>query len=383
MKNTFFYTNGFFIYLLNHQSSLIYNFIYLNNHYYLEIKNKEHRLLNIHFKIVKNNKYYDYKINKENSNFIKLKQFEHLNFQDSFNIPSIKKVLKLFPHFNENYYKQNLDINEKYDNNDFYIYHWYYCGQYDKYQYWKYILYKNAHYFYQLNNLIDFSINYDSTKKYTLAFIDDRFDDIFIFILIMFKYSINNQWNVHIISQKKHYNSYKKVCDQLNIEFKYINVKPFLGIENYSSYLKNADFWNLFSEDYLLIFQYDSCAFKKFDHSFFKYNYLGAQWPFHIQQNKGIFNGNGGTSLRNIKLMSYICNKYFYKLNDEKTPEDVYFSKYLYQESLLENNPTLCNDFSMENIKCEYSVFGHAIYESISLDDLENFFISKIQKMIN
>jgi len=185
------------------------------------------------------------------------------------------------------------------------------------------------------------------------------------------------------MSQKKHYDSYKKICDQLNIEFKYINVEPFLGIENYSSYLKNIDFWNLFSEDYILIFQYDSCAFQKFNHSFFNYYYLGAQWPYNIQQNKGIFNGNGGTSLRNIKLMSYICNKYFYKLNDEKTPEDVYFSKYLYQESLLENNPTLCNDFSMENIKCDNSVFGHAIYESISLDDLEIFFISKIQKMIN
>ena len=382
MKNTFFCVNNFYILLENPQNTLSYFFHYIQQKYYLEIKNKEHQKLTIFFKVIKNNKSFDYKIIKESSNFICLNSFDQLNFENEYNMPSTKDILKLFPHFDIQSYKQNLNFNIKDFNNDFFIYHWFYCGQYDKYQFWKYILYKNAHYFFEINDLINYSIDYKNTKKYTLTFIDDRFDNIFIYILIMFKYCINNDWNLHIFSQLKHYDSYKHICDQLNIEFKFHEIEPFLNVNCYSNYLKSIEFWNILNEEYTLIFQYDSCAFQKFDKSFLDYFYLGAQWPVHIQQVKGIFNGNGGTSLRHIKTMAYICEKYFYNLYDEKTPEDIYFSKYLYQENLLENSTTLCNRFSMENIEYEDCVFGHAIYESIQLKDLETFFIQKIKKIL-
>ena len=382
MKNTFFIVNKFYVYLENPQDTLTYFFHYIHQKYYLEIKNKENQLLNINFKIIKNNQYYHYKIVKEKSNFICLNSFDQLNFKNDFNMCSTKDILKLFPHFNVQNYKQNLNFNIEDLNSDFFIYHWFYCGQYDKYQFWKYIIYKNAHCFFEINDLNNYLLDYKDNKKYNLTFIDDRFDDIFIYILIMFKFSINNEWNLHIFSQSKYYDSYKNICDQLNIEFKFHSIKPFLNVQEYSIYLKSVDFWNIFSEEYTLIFQYDSCAFKKFDNSFLDYYYLGAQWPEHIQQNKGIFNGNGGTSLRHIKTMAYICEKYYYKLYDENLPEDVYFSKYLYQEKLLENSTILINKFSMENIRCDESVFGHAIYESVQLNDLENFLIDKLKKII-
>lgn len=380
MKNIFFFVNQYYIYLLNHQPTISYNFHFIKNDYYLEIKNKNNQPLNIYFQIIKNNKCFKYKIHKEKSNFFKLESFDNLKFQDNFNMPSIDEILKLFPHFNFNFYKQNLNINSI--DSNFLIYHWYYCGQFDKYQYWKYTLYKNAQDFYKLNELINYSIQFKNNKKYSFVFIDDRFDDIFIFILIMFKYCINDNWNLYIFSQSTHYQSYYNICKKLNIDFKYYDIEPFIDIQDYSNYLKNIDFWNLFQEEYMLIFQYDSCVFKKFNSKFFQYNYLGAQWPIHIQQNKGIFNGNGGTSLRNIKIMKYICEKYYYKLFDEKIPEDVYFSKYLYQEKLLENNPALCNDFSIENILYENSTFGHAIYECVPIESLENFLMNKIKKII-
>ena len=66
----------------------------------------------------------------------------------------------------------------------------------------------------------------------------------------------------------------------------------------------------------------------------------------------------------------------------KKTPEDKYFANYLFQEKLLMNDPNICDDFSFENSYCENSIFGHAIYESINLDKLENYIYNRLRKLL-
>ena len=95
-----------------------------------------------------------------------------------------------------------------------------------------------------------------------------------------------------------------------------------------------------------------------------------------------IYNGNGGTSFRKVADMKYITLKYNYFLHDKEIPEDMYFSKYLHLENRLINNPDLCNEFSIENIFYEDSIFGHQIYQSISLDQLENFIIKRLNDLL-
>jgi len=64
------------------------------------------------------------------------------------------------------------------------------------------------------------------------------------------------------------------------------------------------------------------------------------------------------------------------------TPEDVYFAKYLYNENCLMNDPNICNDFSFENVYSETSIYGHAIYECISLGKLEEYISNRLNKLL-
>ena len=81
-------------------------------------------------------------------------------------------------------YNQNLfDFNENLHlNKDFLYYNWYYYGKYNKFQYFKYIIYKNKTLFNEIYQKINYNLEYNKKNKYTLLFIDDRFDNIFQYI---------------------------------------------------------------------------------------------------------------------------------------------------------------------------------------------------------
>lgn len=389
-SNIFFYINDFFIYLMNPQNNLKYNFHYLQDCYYIEIQNKKNEPLNIHFKIITlDNKCYYYYITKDTSNFIKLLNFNDLNFtnnhQDSIQIDAkiISIVDNAFPDLEIDLYNKNLfnlEFTEK--NNNFLKYNWFYFGINNNYQYFKYIIYKNKNLFKCLKQKIDYSLTYSNNKKYSLLFIDDRYDDIFPCILTTFLYSVDNNWNLTIFTTEENKIKYTKCLQCFNIEYKIYTIHKFKNINNYSNLLKSYDFWNNINEDYVLLFQYDSLAFNKFDYKFLQYNYIGAQWPRNIQQIPNVYNGNGGTSLRNVHKMKEITLKYEYKSTDIDTPEDIYFAKYLYNDNCLMNDPNICNDFSFENIYNEHSIYGHAIYECMTINKIEKYIKDRINKLL-
>ena len=139
---------------------------------------------------------------------------------------------------------------------------------------------------------INYNLTFDSEKDYSLLFIDDEFDSIFQYILTMFLLNIGNKWNLNIYTTKENKVKYDESLKYFNIRYKIHIINKFENVNNYSNLLSN-DFWNKINEKYVLIFQYDSLAFSKFDYKFLNYHYIGAQWPSHIQQIKGIYNGNG------------------------------------------------------------------------------------------
>ena len=394
-SNIFFLVNNYYVYLLNPQNTLSYNFYYENHNYYLKINNKEKEPLNINFKIINNNnKCFYYTLYRNKNNLIKLIQFHKLEFTNNhkdyiyINNKIIDYINTQYPNLNLKNYNQNLFNIELTEKNHFFLkYNWFYYGRFNKFQYWKYILYKNKSIFEKLKQKIDYKLTYNHQKEYSLLFIDTRFDEIFIYILISFLYSVNKDWNLTIYTIKENEIKYIKCLLQNfgyenEIHYQIKIIQTFHNICEYSNLLKSPDFWKSFSEKYVLLFQYDSLAFSKFKIDFFNHHYLGAQWPVHIQQIKDIYNGNGGTSLRNIQTMKFITNKYNYKLTDEKTPEDKYFSTYLQQEKLLTNDPIVCDQFSFENVYNKESTYGHAIYESMHLNDLEEYIINRFNKII-
>ena len=123
-----------------------------------------------------------------------------------------------------------------------------------------------------------------------------------------FVYNIINNWNNVIL---------------LNLQI------DNLTNNEYNNLLTNYKFWDLFKSEFVLIFQVDSFIFKKIPDYFYNYHYVGAPWFNNEFINKNnIFNnrkliGNGGFSLRNVKIMIDICknNKYYNNIN-----EDIYFS---------------------------------------------------------
>jgi hypothetical protein len=92
-------------------------------------------------------------------------------------------------------------------------YNWFYYGRFNKYQYWKYILYKNKTIFKKLKQKIYYKLTYNPQKEYTLLFIDTRYDEIFINILITFLYSVNNDWNLTIYTTKENESKYIECYD--------------------------------------------------------------------------------------------------------------------------------------------------------------------------
>ena len=83
-SNIFFEVNDYYVFLLNPQNTLSYNFYYENYNYFLQIKNKENQPLNIYFKIItNNNKCYYYTLHRNKNNLIKLIQFHKLGFTNN------------------------------------------------------------------------------------------------------------------------------------------------------------------------------------------------------------------------------------------------------------------------------------------------------------
>ena len=158
--------------------------------------------------------------------------------------------------------------------------------------------------------------------------------------------------------------------------------KPFKNNYEYSHFFKNYKFWESIIEDNVLTFQYDSFAMGKFRPEFFNYYYIGARWPHNACMNTNIKVGNGGTSFRKTRLMEGLCKKYKDKTIKKNYVEDVFFAELIYEEGFLNCTNKIADQFSFENIYCEYSVYAHQIYNSVSLGDLDNFVIRKLSLMV-
>jgi len=91
-----------------------------------------------------------------------------------------------------------------------------------------------------------------------------------------------------------------------------------ISIDNYNKILQNINFWGDFKSEHVLIFQTDTMIFKKIPEEFYSYDFIGAP---NLINNKYV-GLNGGLSLRNTKVMQYICLNYN-KLDDIN--EDIYY----------------------------------------------------------
>jgi hypothetical protein len=295
------------------------------------------------------------------------------SLEENFNI--------IYPNFDLDYYTYNNNYisTENKNNKKLIYYHMHYCGKYNSQIYFKYLLlkYKDI-----ILNLDYPKLKYDSNKKNTLLFIDDRYDCSFIYVLILFLYSINDLWNITIITIKENKEKYEYDLNKLGIDAKFIILdKKFNNINDYSELLKKYTFWESITEENCLLFQYDSFCMGKFNNDFFTYNYIGAPWDHCPSILKKFKIGNGGTSFRKTRIMEYLCKKYEKKYIKKDYPEDLFFCELLSEEFLHNCTEEIANKFSFENIFNENSIYGHQIYKSIKFEDLDLFIFNKLSKL--
>lgn len=155
------------------------------------------------------------------------------------------------------------------------------------------------------------------------------------------------------------------VGDWSNIVFLELPVEN-LTKDEYSTLLTSSQFWSYIKTQYVLVFQTDSFIRKKIPDVFYYYDFVGAPWPWNPASNDRQV-GNGGFSLRKVKAMLDICNKYTYD-KEKYTAEDVFFSKHI----VIDRVPPveLASQFAVEHIYNENPVGLHQIYRFQTIQDI-------------
>ena len=164
------------------------------------------------------------------------------------------------------------------------------------------------------------------------------------------------------------------------------------AIDTYNYLLKDPQFWNAFSQYKKALFVQDDgmVVMKGLENEFLDYDYVGAPWrkdwatqnpnKFLIEQVNPQLVGNGGVSLRDIKHMKFICEKYRHLSKSlhydmiQQSPEDVMFCRFGVQEGLKMPDYDTAQKFSAEQVCDVKSHCFHKVYAYHDLDTVERFF---------
>jgi len=152
-------------------------------------------------------------------------------------------------------------------------------------------------------------------------------------------FKLKSDWSFTVICGNLNYTFFKEMCEKIDPMIKVIKTDyDNLSQNDYNNLMLSPELWKLLTGHKILIYQEDSFIFKWGIEEFLKYDYIGAPWLSHQDDNKNCV-GNGGFSLRTRERMLYLTNnKIEVKFNSstisykngaklDKFPEDVYFSK--------------------------------------------------------
>jgi len=190
-------------------------------------------------------------------------------------------------------------------------------------------------------------------------------------------HKLGNKWSHTIICGNINYEFINNLCKEINTNIKIIKLDhDNLSVNEYSNFLCTIEFWELLKGDKILIYQEDSCIFKKNIEDFIYWDYIGAPFIKKSGNNNNDV-GNGGFSLRTRKIMIDVIKTI--ELQDtilnsrimnhmkisrlEYCPEDVYFSKNMLDFKIgLVADWDSAFDFSTELVCNPNSLGGHCFW---------------------
>ena len=189
-------------------------------------------------------------------------------------------------------------------------------------------------------------------------------------------------WSHTVICGNQNYYHLKEICNNISDKIRIIRLDiDNLNTAQYSDLLMTKSFWNNFYGEKILLYQEDSYIFHNQIEPFLNYDWVGAPWPIHqdenINQRKyGV--GNGGFSLRSKSKMIECIEKvnwktdlilgpqlkqYMKDTNNYIIPEDVFFSKCLLEKNIGFVAPRkVAQHFSQETQPGINPLGGHNFY---------------------
>ena len=135
--------------------------------------------------------------------------------------------------------------------------------------------------------------------------------------------------------------------------------------------LTSVGFYDNFQSEFVLIFQTDSIIRKRINSMFFRYDWVGAPWPWHKSgpDNSGGGGGNGGLSLRRVSAIKKVCKEH----GPQKVePEDWWFKDFINPDRMPVYE--IAQRFSVEHQFDENPVGLHQIWRYQSLERMLNWF---------
>lgn len=200
-------------------------------------------------------------------------------------------------------------------------------------------------------------------------------------------------WSVVVVCNKHNIDFYKRFFgDKVEYITKFDLPSKKFAIDYYNDLLKSSTFWNSFTNYKKALFVQDDgmVLMRGMENEFLSYDYVGAPWRKEwatINPNKFLLEninpqlvGNGGVSLRDIKKMKFICEKYRHLALSlhydmlQQLPEDVFFSKYSVLEEFNLPNYETAQKFASEQV-CNVKSFAiHKFWVYVNLSDAERVF---------
>lgn len=192
-------------------------------------------------------------------------------------------------------------------------------------------------------------------------------------------YNLGDSWSYSIVCGNNNFSYVKQMCDTMSNNIKIIQTNfDNLTQNEYNNMLLTTDFWDLFYGEKILIYQEDTCIFRKDIDSYLEFDYVGG--AFALDCVIPINVGNGGFSLRTKSIMKKIIDNmppknFFSNCNFSKHfknvakldlfPEDNYFPQVMQNLNIGKIAPyEVCKRFSSEQIFTENSLGMHCLWFS-------------------
>ena len=196
----------------------------------------------------------------------------------------------------------------------------------------------------------DLVVSNDSSRHKAAVIVETRSAYFLPHVLTNAAYYLQDGWNLYVVHSPANESFVAECLRPWNVNTVTLNV-PGLSTDQYNELLMSDQFWDVFREEWVLVFQTDCLFCRPVADEFFNYGYIGAPCGPYASVL------NGGFSLRHRPLMKRAIKECRERI--QESVEDVFFTRAAaLLNSRVPDFRTACR-FSVENFFVDIPVGVH------------------------